>query len=104
METCINYTDELAYVSSDERRWIFRIRKLAQERPGEVQILANPEDNDGCIYATVPARWIQARPPVKMNLTEEERQKRSEMALMLRRKQLGRDDDADDGTGTQTDE
>lgn len=52
METCFNYCDkDWAFFSSDERKWINRISKLAEQYPDDVIILAQPKDNDGCIYA-----------------------------------------------------
>lgn len=75
METCINYcTTDCAYVSSDERRWINRIRKLKEQHPEEVRIIREPENNDGCIYASVPVKWVRVNPPKKMNLTDEQRE------------------------------
>ena len=65
METCFNYTQETAFFSSDERKWHTKIRKLAAERPDEVTIIKQPEDNDGCIYAKLPASWIKIVPPKK---------------------------------------
>lgn len=63
METCFNYTGETAYFSSDERKWYTKIRKLAAEHPDEVTILEQPETNDGCIYAKLPASWLKIVPP-----------------------------------------
>lgn len=74
METCINYcNDKKAFVSSDERRWINRVHKLNEEYPEEVRIIRQPEQNDGCIYATVPVKWVRINPPKKVNLTEEQK-------------------------------
>lgn len=74
METCFSYTNDVCYMSSDERKWINRIQRLAEERPDEVRILASPENNDGCIYATLPAKWVQARPPRVCTLTDEQKE------------------------------
>ena len=77
VETCFNYTDtQTAFVSSDERKWITKIRKLKQERPDEVRIIREPEDNNGCIYATIPPAWVKIRP--KRMMTEEKRAELSE--------------------------
>ena len=60
METSLNITDkEVAYFSSDERKWIAKVRKLKEQRPDEVQIIREPEENDGCIYCTLPADWFK---------------------------------------------
>ena len=79
METCFNYCDtDRAYFSSDERRWVNRIYKLAQDHPEEVRIIKEPEDNDGCIYCELPVRYLRVVPPVKRVLTEEQKQEGAE--------------------------
>jgi hypothetical protein len=85
METCINYcTMDCAYVSSDEQRWRTRIRKLAKQYSDEVRVLAEPEKNDGCIYASVPIKWVRIVPPRKCNLTDEQRQEIAERLKRVR--------------------
>ena len=75
METCFNYCDkEHGYFSSDERRFITKVRKLKQKYPEQVRIIAEPEQNDGCIYAEMPTAWLKIQPPVKRVLTEEQRE------------------------------
>lgn len=76
METAINYVDDGdLFVSSDERRWITQIRKLALEHPETVSIIRQPETNDGCIYARInDKRYLNIRAPKKMNLTDEQRE------------------------------
>lgn len=71
METCINYCDkEAAFFSSDERRWITKIRKLKEKYPDDIDIIAEPETNDGCIYCKLPSRWLKIQP--KRIYTEEQ--------------------------------
>ena len=75
METCINYCEPgWAFVSSDERKWVNRLRKLAHEKPGECVILKQPEDNEGFIYAKVPQKWVKIAPPRTVELTDEQRE------------------------------
>lgn len=75
METCFNYCDkEHGFFSSDERRFITKVRKLKQKYPEQVRIIAEPETNDGCIYAEMPTAWLKIQPPVKRVLTEEQRE------------------------------
>ena len=75
METCFNYCDpERAFFSSDERKWINRIRKLKEQYPDDIRTIAEPETNDGCIYVELPASWLKVQPPKKLDLTEEERE------------------------------
>lgn len=79
METCFNYTEkEHGYFCSDERKFITRVRRLAEKHPDKVRIIKQPEENDGCIYCEMPTEWLSIRPPVKRNLTDEQRQKMSE--------------------------
>lgn len=74
METSISYTDrDCAYVSSDERRWINKIFSLKNQFPDSVDIIATPEENDGCIYARVPPEWVKLAPKRRVELTEEEK-------------------------------
>ena len=51
-----------------------KILKLANERPDEVQILA--ENEDGSILAHVPKKWVRITPSRK--LTEEQREANAE--------------------------
>ena len=63
METCFNYTEkEHGYFSSDERRYITKIHKLAEKYPEQVRIIAEPENNDGCIYCELPTSWLKIIP------------------------------------------
>lgn len=75
METCFNYCDkDIAYFSSDERKWITRIRRLQGKYPELVTILKQPEDNDGCIYARLPASALKIQLRDKKDLSEEQKQ------------------------------
>ena len=75
METCFNYTEkDKGYFSSDERRFITKVRKLKEQYPEQVRIIAEPETNDGCIYCELPVEWFTIRVPRKLDLTEEQRQ------------------------------
>ena len=87
METCFNYTGKVAYFSSDERKWIDKIMKFKEEHPEDVEIIRMPKDNDGCIYAKVPACWLRVQPKRKVELTEEERAVLRERMLAIRRTQ-----------------
>jgi hypothetical protein len=83
MDTSLSYTDrDFAYFSSDEPKWIRKIRVLKQEYPDSVSIEYEPETNDGCICAKVPVSWFRINPPKKRNLTEEQRR---EIAERLRK-------------------
>ena len=85
METCIEYCEPgWAWMSTDERRWINKLRKLAEERPDECVILKQPEDNGGFIYATFPQKWVRVNPPKVVNLTDEQKAARAEALLKAR--------------------
>ena len=88
METCIEYCEPgWAWMSTDERRWINKLRKLAHERPDECIILKQPEENDGFIYAKFPQKWVRVNPPKVVNMTEEERAARAAALLAARKKE-----------------
>ena len=74
METCFNYCGDKAFFSSDERRFITKIHKLIAKYPEQVRIIKEPEDNNGCIYCELPKEWFRIQPPVKRNLTDEQRE------------------------------
>ena len=73
METSVTYTGKVAYFSSDEPKWRKRILKLAEEYPDEVHIIARPETNDGCVYATIPSSYVKIAPKNRRQMTDEQR-------------------------------
>lgn len=81
IETCFNYCEtDKAFFSSNERKWITKIRKLKAKHPDQVTILKEPEDNDGTIYVRLPPSALQVRIclPSGRALTEEHRQRMAE--------------------------
>ncbi len=73
METCLNYTDtDEMFFSSTERKWITKIRKLHKAHPDEVTIIAQPETNDGCIYAKMPAFYLKLQPKRRYSYSDEQ--------------------------------
>ena len=75
METCFNYCSrEAGFFSSDERAWINKIHKLKEKYPDLVTILAEPENNDGCIYVKMPVKFLRIQGPAnRAELTDEEK-------------------------------
>ena len=73
METACNYTDKTMYVSTDERWLINRLLKFKETHSDEMHIIKYPEDNDGCFYLSVPAKWLKITPSQKRELSEEQR-------------------------------
>ena len=86
METCFDYCSrEHGYFSSDERKFITKVRKLKEKYPDRVRIIKEPEDNDGCIYCELPVEWFSIRPPKKLNLTDEQKQVLAERIRSVKR-------------------
>ena len=73
MEACCEYTDSVMWVSTDERRMITRMMKLIAEHPDETEIIKRPEENDGCLYCKVPSTWLKIAPPVKREMSDEQK-------------------------------
>ena len=73
METCCEYTDSVMWVSTDERRMITRMMKLIAEHPDETEIIKRPEENDGCLYCKGPSTWLKIAPPVKREMSDEQK-------------------------------
>lgn len=60
IETCFNYcSKDEAFFSSNEQKWINRVRRLAAKFPDRVTILRQPETNDGTIYAKMPCNTMK---------------------------------------------
>ena len=59
-------------VSTGERSMKSTIYKLAEKYPDECAIIA--ENDDGSIFAHVPKKWVRIKPPIKRNLTDEQRE------------------------------
>ena len=86
METACGYLDDkVMWVSTDERRMITHLLKLAEKHPDEVKIVARPEENDGCLYLKCPASYLKINPPVRQNLSDEQRVARSERLKSMRK-------------------
>ena len=93
METSASYIDKEMFVSTDEMKWKNRIEQWAKEYPEECVITVRPENNDGCMCAKMPASWFRMRPPIKRNLTDEQREAMGERLLKARE---NREDDMED--------
>lgn len=74
IDTAFCYTSmDYMEVSSDEKKWINKVHKLKQQRPDEVTIIKEPENNNGCIYARLPVAWLKIQPSSARKLSDEER-------------------------------
>lgn len=79
METVFNYCDKgKGFFSSDEPKWIRRIKELIEEHPDEIRVIRMPEQNDGCIYVQLPTEWLKIQPKRKVELTDEQKAKLAE--------------------------
>ena len=86
IETCFNYCEtDKAFFSSNERKWITKIRKLKARYPDQITILAEPEHNDGTIYVRLPPSALQIRIclPSGRTLTDEQLQRMAEAKARL---------------------
>lgn len=67
---------------TDERKYANKLRKLAEEHPDEVKII---NDDGKYVYAHLPLNWFKMpSPPIKRNLTEEQRKAASERFKAMR--------------------
>lgn len=65
------FTEEkTATLSLHKKKYVNRIKKLAESRAEEVELA---ENSDGTICATIPLKWIKISP--SRQLTEEQREK-----------------------------
>ena len=79
METCFNYTEKNhGFFSSDERRFINKVRKLKEKYPEQVRIIREPEQNDGCIYCELPIAWLKIIPT---KIVSEEQKEKSRVRM-----------------------
>jgi len=76
MENVIEFLEnqERVTVTFSQGRYKSRIRKLAKEKTGECQIVA--ENQDGSLCARIPVAWIKINPA--QQLTEVQREQRAE--------------------------
>ena len=96
METSVTYTSDKAFLSTDERWLITRIGRLAEKHPDSVNIIRQPQENDGCLYCEIPSKWVKITPPKTIELTDEQRAERAERmrnARMLRGNEANQDDE-----------
>lgn len=68
-----------ATVTFSQPRFINRIRKLKEEHPLELDIIADGPENGGYLTANIPVDWIKIVP--KRVMSEEEKNRRRELFL-----------------------
>lgn len=67
-------------VSFCQEKWINKVKKLKENYPNDVEIIA--ENEDGSICAKLPAKFLKLSPPKKVS--EEQRQAASERFKKMR--------------------
>lgn len=86
IETCFNYTTrEAGYFSSNEPKYISKVHKLKEKYPDLVTIIAEPEDNDGVIYAKMPISFFRLQAPNSREMSDEEKSLISERLRQWRK-------------------
>lgn len=85
-ETVFECTNEKIYatISSNEQKWINKVRSYAEQKPEDVQIICAPENNQGYILAHVPKTWMKLSPPRAVNYTDEQRAALAERMIKAR--------------------
>lgn len=69
--------DSRAGVTLSQKRYINKVKELAEQYPDQVIILA--ENKDGSIFAHMPVTWIiKPGKPTELNLTDEQRKERAD--------------------------
>lgn len=78
-ETSYEYftEDKVAVISTNEKRIVNQVLRLAQERPDDVVIQFPPEKNGGVLVAKVPRSWIKKPSPPRV-VSDEQRARMSE--------------------------
>ena len=82
-ETSVEYIKGERYLTwySDEPKWANRIRQLAADN-ADVQIVS--DDGEG-VLAHCPVSWFKPpKPPIKRNMTDEQRQAAAERMKNIR--------------------
>ena len=82
-ETCVEYIKGEPYLTwySDEPKWVNRIKQLAEDN-ADVYII---NDSGDSVMAHCPVSWFKPpKPPIKRNMTEEQRQAAAERMKNMR--------------------
>lgn len=71
--------DKRATVTFTQGRYVSRIKRFAEEKPDECQIVA--ENKDGSIVAHIPTRWVKISPI--REVSEEQKEAARERLIKL---------------------
>ena len=74
-ETAYNQTadSKTAELSTDERKWVNKLLRLAEQHPDQVRIIEHPDDNYGVLLAELPKSWFKISPPRSRTMSEEQK-------------------------------
>jgi imidazolonepropionase-like amidohydrolase len=86
--------DDHAVISTDEKKWVNKLYKLAEEYPNEVEIRS--EYKDGFVTAHVPKEWVRVRPPAKREMTDEQKQAAAERLTQARKRKKDEEEMSED--------
>lgn len=88
-ENCIEFlrNEKTATVTFSQRKYITKIKRLAEKYPDEVEICA--ENEDGSIVAHIPVKYVRISPPKK--LTEEQKESLRERLAKVRKADSNKD-------------
>ena len=76
---------KMCTVSFSQKKFLNRMKKIKNDRPDEVEIIA--ENEDGSICARIPMSWVKITPPRNGRaFTEEERKLAAERLRIAREK------------------
>lgn len=89
-ETVFSYVDvdQVASLTTYEKKWINKIHALAEKYPDQVRIVA--ENDDGTICAHVPKKWFKFSPP--RQVSEKQKVRMSELGKAMVRKKKENDE------------
>jgi hypothetical protein len=87
-ETSYNQTadSKTAELSTNERKWVNKLLRLAEQHPDQVRIIEHPDNNYGVLLAEFPKSWFKISPPKKCNMTDEQKAALAERLKSSRQK------------------
>ena len=85
--------DKQMTVTFSQRRFITKVKKMAEKYPNEVTIVAENEDGSICAHMPIKALQLSIR---KKELTEEQREKLRERLKKMREKRKNGDESFDE--------
>ena len=74
-ETACGYLSDEDYmtVSTNEKKTINRMLRLAENNKNQCTIVRRPEENEGYLYCKVPKNWLHIYAPKNRAMTDEQK-------------------------------